>query len=93
MEPGQSKTGHLDQMLVERSGGTVHYRSQSHCSMYSTAMGHGCDIDVTGQRAAEVHVPYDRDGGDTLCTWERMGLHTNVKQRYILQDQKLCISK
>lgn len=54
----------------------MHYRCQrvsafsaACCGLYIIAMGHGCDIDVTGQRAAEIHVPYDGDGGDTLSTW------------------------
>lgn len=77
MGPGQSKTGHLNCIDVwKQSGGRVHYGRQRisvfsiFSILYIIAMGHGCDIDVTGQRAAEIHVPYDEDGGGTLSTWE-----------------------
>lgn len=61
--PGRSKTGHLHCIwdVWRRSGGTVHYRrqragafSEACFGLYSTAIGHRCDIDVTGQRAEQI---------------------------------------
>ena len=61
--PGRSKTGHLHCIcdVWKRSGGTVHYRrqrasafSEACFGLYSAAIGHRCDIDVTGQRAEQI---------------------------------------
>lgn len=36
--------------------------SETLSDLYGTAMGHGCDVDVSRQRAAEVHMPYTKGG-------------------------------
>ena len=87
--PGRSKTGHLHCIgdVWKRSGGTVHYRrqrasafSEACFGLYSTAIGHGCDIDVTRQRAEHIHALMEthwaHGNGGTRCRSGRFNTQT-----------------